>query len=168
MVKGQDGVFVDAKQLKSINKMFLEAPKDIKKEMRKAWGKDSRKAVKIIKAEGFSRSSPTSLGKGPGGEFGHIKPQVKATRIKVGGKQWMWAWYRIGVKGMGVNFGRIGKSFVVFFHEHGTRGGPGRGRSLPARAPMATGWAAARASINPVASADKAIAAGLEKAAKRS
>lgn len=183
----QDGVFVDAKELASMNKMFQEAPKDIKKELRKAWGKDSRKVVKIIKSVGFSRSGPSSVGKGPGDKYGHLKTNVKATRVKVGGKKWMWAWLRIGIKGQGGQFGDVGKSFVGLFHEFGTgfgkrrgnlpkgapRGGARRsrgeqGRTAPARAPMATGWAAAKTSVNFVASADKAIAAGLEKAAKRS
>lgn len=164
----------DEREVKGIEKMFRIAPDEIKKETKKAWDREGTKIKKEIAKISFTRTSPTSVGRGPnrsyrakgdpsgsaGTKYGHLrKSLIRKVKFKGGGRKArsFGGYLRIGYRKPGVK----SKGFVGMFHEWGTR-------TMIARQPIKHGWESSRGAKDMIDVTNKGIIAGLERAARKS
>ena len=143
---------VNPAELSRLQLYFKSMPRNIKKEIKKGWNKDGTRIKKIIQSSAFSRTGPSSVGRGSAREYGHLKSSFIRI-VKVSSKNSFGAFMRLKYKGPK----QMGKRFIGRFHEFGTGHGPRtaktqgmQGRRLPARALVETGWNKAEKSVDMV------------------
>lgn len=154
----------DKREFRAIEKMLKRAPKEITLEVRKAWNKEGTKRIRAMRKVGYTSRSATSVARGLGGKYGHLKSSLKKkVKFVGGGLKRFGGFLRIEYKFPFTRKRRPkknpGKRFVGFLHEFGTI-------HMPARAPLEHSWEKTKGELNIVKVTDKGIAAGIERAAR--